>query len=136
MLYKISQITDAADYVISNIQPGDVVALSGPLAAGKTTLTKAIVEKLGFAGRVTSPTFVLEHHYPVNYKSINEVIHLDFYRLNEDQIESFGWKDRLGQKETLTIIEWPERAEKHLPKNIKDFTLEIINEETRRLEIR
>ncbi len=87
---------------------------------------------LGYVGRVTSPTFVLEKHYPVGHKKINEVIHLDFYRLKPEELFTFGWKDYLGDKTTLTIIEWPEIGLEFLPIGVKTVKLEIIDEQTRK----
>jgi tRNA threonylcarbamoyl adenosine modification protein YjeE len=60
---------------------GDVLVLTGPLGAGKTTLTRGIGEGLGVRGPVTSPTFVLARTHP----SLGEgppLVHVDAYRLN------------------------------------------------------
>lgn len=88
-------------------KPGDVLALSGDLGAGKSTLARAILRALGFVGEVPSPTFALilpydppEVRYPV--------IHADFYRL-----EGVSDLDELGLDagdEALLIAEWPDRV--------------------------
>ena len=132
---KVAQsgLPSVAEKILDRLSPGDVLALSGPLASGKTTLTQQILKAMGYDGRVTSPTFVLEKHYPVDYKGIKEVVHLDFYRLKPGEITTFGWKEYLGDQSALTIIEWPEIGLEHLPKNIKTIKLEIINDETRNL---
>lgn len=135
MLYQLKDIDHIASSIAGKVSDGDVIALAGELAAGKTTLTKAILKAMNYKNRVSSPTFVLEKRYPVTFNEIREVIHLDFYRLNPDQIDSFGWKEYLGQKNTLTIIEWPDRVKDHLPPKVKKFKLEIIDDQTRRLEI-
>ena len=63
------------------LRAGDVLVLTGPLGAGKTTLTRGIGEGLGVRGPVTSPTFVLARTHP----SLGEgppLVHVDAYRLN------------------------------------------------------
>lgn len=126
-----SDLPAVALKIIDFLQPGDVLALSGPLASGKTTLTQHILREMGYGGRVTSPTFVLEKHYPVDYHGIKEVVHLDFYRLKSSELTTFGWQEYLGDETALTIIEWPEIGLDHLPKNIKTIKLEIIDDQTR-----
>jgi tRNA threonylcarbamoyladenosine biosynthesis protein TsaE len=86
---------------------GDVIALSGDLGAGKSTLARAILTALGFAGEVPSPTFALILPYDPPEVRI-PVIHADFYRL-EGAMEL----DELGLdagEPALLIAEWPERV--------------------------
>ncbi len=132
-LVHLSKLPGLARNIIKFLHPGDVLALSGELASGKTTLTKALLLALGYSGRVTSPTFVLERRYPIKGKKIKGVAHLDFYRLDEAALESFDWPERFDEPNTLTIIEWPERAWHRFPKAVKQINLEIIDDQTRRL---
>jgi tRNA threonylcarbamoyl adenosine modification protein YjeE len=122
-----------AKKIVKDLKGGDIIAMSGPLAAGKTTLTKAIVLAMGYTGRVASPTFVLERQYTINCKGIKKVVHLDFYRLSEKELSSFDWQDALADKDRLTIIEWPEIAQAKLPKDVKTITIDILNDKKRRL---
>lgn len=131
MRVTIEDLPEVARRILDAVRPGDVLALSGPLASGKTTLTQHILIAMGYEGRVTSPTFVLEKHYPVDYHGIKEVVHLDFYRLKPSELATFGWQDYLDDQSALTIIEWPEIGLEHLPKNIKTIKLEIIDDKTR-----
>lgn len=131
--FNIQQLPQLAKKLKRLIKTGDVVALSGPLAAGKTTLVAALLEGFGYDGHVASPTFVIERRYPLKYGKINEVLHLDFYRLSSEQIGSLDWLDNAGEKGTLTLIEWPERVADQLPPKTKTIKLEIINDKTRRL---
>lgn len=88
-------------------KPGDVLALSGDLGAGKSTLARAILKALGFVGEVPSPTFALILPYdPPEVRF--PVIHADFYRL-----EGASDLDELGLdagEDALLIAEWPERV--------------------------
>ena len=131
MTVTLDELPSIAKQVLDRLSAGDVLALSGPLASGKTTLTQHILRHMGYVGRVTSPTFVLEKHYPVDHNGIKEVVHLDFYRLRPEELTTFGWKEYLGDQTALTIIEWPEIGLEHLPKNIKTIKLEIIDDQTR-----
>lgn len=131
----LDQLPAFAQQLASQLKAGDVLALSGPLAAGKTTLTAELLRTMGYTGRVTSPTFVLERRYPVDWHGIKQVIHLDFYRLTAELLDSFDWQDWLGKSDTLTIIEWPDIAADRLPREAKLVTIEPINEQTRRFTL-
>jgi tRNA threonylcarbamoyladenosine biosynthesis protein TsaE len=91
----------------SDIMPGQLVTLSGPLGAGKTVLAKAIVKALGFAGDVSSPTYAIIHEY-VGPEMRVPVVHADLYRLNApDELTELGLFDR---DDCLMLVEWPERG--------------------------
>ncbi len=92
--------------IAARLRIGDVVALSGGLGAGKTTLARAIIRALGHEGEVPSPTFTIIETYDMLDPP---VAHADFYRLErpEDAIE-IGLDDyRAG---AALIAEWPEHA--------------------------
>ncbi|PZU18303.1 MAG: tRNA (adenosine(37)-N6)-threonylcarbamoyltransferase complex ATPase subunit type 1 TsaE [Citromicrobium sp.] len=92
--------------IAAMLRAGDVVALSGGLGAGKTTLARAILAALGHAGEVPSPTFTIIETYDMLEPP---VVHADFYRLErpEDAAE-LGLDDyRDG---AALIAEWPEMA--------------------------
>ena len=90
------------------LRPGDVIALSGGLGAGKTTLARAIIAALGHPGEVPSPTFtIIETYDPPSVRL--PVVHADFYRLKRpEEAEELGLDDyRHG---AAMIAEWPEMA--------------------------
>jgi tRNA threonylcarbamoyladenosine biosynthesis protein TsaE len=95
------------------LKPGDIIALKGNLAAGKTTITKGIAISLNIKEEVTSPTYTLISEYEGSIP----LYHMDMYRI--DGIEEF---ELLGVDEMLfgngiSIIEWSERIEEYLPDN-------------------
>ena len=86
--------------------PG-VVFLSGELGAGKTTLTRALLDALGHRGAVRSPTYTLLEVYDLERL---RCIHCDFYRIGDPgEIEYLGLFDLLGE-DSLVLIEWPEHG--------------------------
>ena len=92
--------------IAGGLRPGDVVALSGGLGAGKTTLARAIIAALGHAGEVPSPTFTIIETYDGLRLPL---VHADFYRLEDPrEADELGLDDyRAG---AALIAEWPENA--------------------------
>jgi len=100
---------------------GKVVFLSGDLGAGKTTLARGILQGLGHAGAVTSPTYTLLESYAVGDLA---VWHFDLYRIEDAaaEMETAGLRDCLDGH-SLLLIEWPERGGDALP--APDYRVEI-----------
>jgi tRNA threonylcarbamoyl adenosine modification protein YjeE len=96
----------------AQLVPGDVVALRGPLGAGKTTLVRALVRALhGSDDAVSSPTFVFRH----TYAGTPTIEHVDLYRIEaSSELADLALDDALGP-DRIVLIEWPERAEAWLP---------------------
>lgn len=91
--------------IASALQIGDVVALSGGLGAGKTTLARSIIEALGHEGEVPSPTFTILETYDLPLP----LVHADFYRLDDPrEAEELGLDDY--REGAVLIAEWPENA--------------------------
>ena len=87
------------------LRPGDVVALSGDLGAGKTTLARGILRGLGFEGEVSSPTFPIVQPYE---ELALPVWHVDLYRIEKPaELEELALEEAL--QDGALLIEWPER---------------------------
>ena len=94
--------------IAAALRPGDVVALSGGLGAGKTTLARAIIGALGHQGEVPSPTFAILEVYDSPPLRL-PLVHADFYRLEEpSEVEELGLDDY--REGAALLAEWPEHA--------------------------
>lgn len=93
------------------LKKGDIIAMQGTLAAGKTTITKGIAQALGITDTITSPTFCLISEY----QGTMPLYHMDVYRLDgrEDFI-NLGTDDML-YGDGVCIIEWSEKIMEELP---------------------
>jgi tRNA threonylcarbamoyladenosine biosynthesis protein TsaE len=94
--------------IAERLRVGDVVALSGPLGTGKTTLARAIIAALGHHGEVPSPSFTIIEVYESPSMRL-PLVHADFYRLARvEEAEEIGLEDyRQG---AALVAEWPEKA--------------------------
>jgi ATPase, YjeE family len=94
--------------IAAELRVGDVVALSGGLGTGKTTIARAIIAGLGYHGDVPSPSFsIIEVYDPPQVRL--SLVHADFYRLaHPNEAEELGLDDyRSG---AALIAEWPDHA--------------------------
>ena len=121
----------------SLLRRGDVVALKGGLGTGKTTLARAIVAALSTRPEdVPSPTFTLVQTYPIALADgTAELWHFDLYRLDRpDQVYELGIEEALA--ESVSLIEWPERAAGLLPQEkVLTLELQIVSDEARRIAV-
>jgi tRNA threonylcarbamoyladenosine biosynthesis protein TsaE len=102
------------------LKPGSVVALMGPLGAGKTTLTRAIAEGLDADPKlVASPTFALVHEYPGRLP----IYHFDVYRLDNVQAFLDLGVDEYFNGGGVCLIEWADRVAAALPNDAYKITL-------------
>ena len=112
------------------IKPGTVIALTGDLGAGKTTLTKAIARGLGVTETLTSPTFTIVQEYESGRMP---VYHFDVYRVHdEDEMFELGFDDYLHGK-GVCLIEWAELVEDLLPEGTCWLKLEYGGSEDERI---
>jgi N-acetylmuramate 1-kinase len=109
----------AAD-VAAVLAPGDVVALTGGLGAGKTTFARALIRQVaGEAIDVPSPTFTLMQVYELARFAI---VHADLYRVTEaSELIEIGFAD--AAQDAVVLVEWPERAAELLPTDRLDIAL-------------
>lgn len=98
----VADIQNIGAVIARNAQPGDLVMLTGPLGAGKTTMTQGIARGLGVKGAVSSPTFVIAQ---IHHGTQLDLVHVDAYRLTSiEELDALDLDASL--EESLTVVEW------------------------------
>ncbi len=114
----------------SSLLPGDVVAVSGDLGAGKTTFVRGACRALGVTMAVTSPTFAIGHSYPGTVP----VAHLDLYRF--ETLGEADWADLEPYfDDTVAFVEWPEAGEGFLPAPRLRVRLQLLEGDRRLIQV-
>lgn len=121
MKTTLNGIPALAKKLAKNLNGGEILALIGPLGSGKTTFTKALGQKLKIKHHITSPTFILMNRYNFTKKRKKLwLYHLDIYRLKTfKDVAALGIKEIWHNKDNVTVIEWADRIQKHLPRGTK-----------------
>ena len=126
-------MADFAKQFAASSQTGNVIGLKGTLGAGKSFFARNFINALQEkSSEVLSPTFNLVYSYDTTK---GEVFHFDLYRLKSaDELENIGFFEAL--KNGICLIEWPEIAQKFLPKNYTEIEIKILGEERREVVVK
>lgn len=139
MQYKTSsarQTQKLAAKLAQNFKNGAVLALQGPLGAGKTTFIQGFAQGLGIKDRLISPTFVLMRQYTLPKSTYGKLFHLDLYRLDSlQQIKNLGIEEVLSNPQNIVLIEWAEKIAKVLPKKTVWIKLKPLSYEEREIDV-
>lgn len=113
MLVDLAGLEKFAGEIAKSLQEGEVLLLSGPLGAGKTTFAQALARALRIPDKVNSPSYTIVGEYNVTaHPVIKKLIHVDLYRLESNAASDPAVIDILEKvhgPDRLTIIEWAER---------------------------
>lgn len=113
------------------LRPGSVVALTGTLGAGKTTLVKGMARALDIDEEITSPTFTLVSEY----RGSLPLYHMDLYRIDSaEEFELIGPEEML-YGDGVSVVEWSEKADTVLPPDAVRITIRIMKDGSRELEV-
>ncbi len=126
-----------------------IIALYGDLGSGKTTFAQFFAKALGIREKILSPTFVVIKTFSLDARiyadltqtnadkfGYKKLVHIDTYRLKSAKdLVNLGFKEMLKDKESIILIEWPEKIERYLPKNTIRIYFDTINDKERKLKI-
>ena len=133
IIQNLADLPNAVRWLTPYLQDLPLLALSGDLGSGKTTLVKAICASLGVVDDVSSPTFSMINTYMTADQQ--EIHHIDLYRLQSlEEALQIGIEDYLHQ-DALTFIEWPELIHRLLPEGTLHLSLTHIDKERRKIVI-
>ncbi len=126
----------AADFA-HTLVGGDVILLKGDLGAGKTTFTQGLMQAFGYKDPVRSPTFSMVNLHAVNRGEIEQVAHIDLFRLKSpDELKQLALEDYIGYPSIVTIIEWPNtQIEEMIKASYYSIKFERVSEDSRKITI-
>jgi tRNA threonylcarbamoyladenosine biosynthesis protein TsaE len=131
IITSIEDLVKVANKLLQFAGERRIMAFSGEIGAGKTTLIQQLCAKLGVKESVTSPTFALANVYTT--AEYGEIYHLDLYRLKNKQealdigIEEYLYEDR------YCFIEWPEVISDSLPDDLVHISIELLENSRRKI---
>ena len=117
------------------LKSGDTILLYGELGSGKSTLVKGIAEVLGVKETANSPTFTLMNVYDIKKDNIKKLVHVDTYRLKDQQdLEDIGIDEYMRDENSVCIFEWPDKLGNLMQdKNPIKITIEYLDKERRKI---
>ena len=128
-----SELSEVAETILQQLGNRTVVAFSGEMGAGKTTLIREIVALKGSDDTVTSPTFALVNHYSTEQEE--SIFHFDFYRIERpEEAFDFGYEEYFYSG-NLCLVEWPEKIEALLPEEAMIVRITVESETERLFQI-
>ncbi|MBI4037262.1 tRNA (adenosine(37)-N6)-threonylcarbamoyltransferase complex ATPase subunit type 1 TsaE [Candidatus Daviesbacteria bacterium] len=140
MIIKTSSATQTQEWAAKLAQKyrdGGILALSGPLGAGKTTFIQGFAQGLGLKQHLISPTFIIARQYPLPHQQQGMLFHLDLYRLeNVHQMEELGLSEIFANPKNIILIEWAEKLGSLLPKNATLVNFKILSPDQREIEVK
>ncbi len=128
VLNEVEDWCEVALRVRALLAPGVVVALSGPLGAGKTTFTQVLATELGIRETPQSPTFSLLRTYriPKGINGVSRMVHVDAYRIeDESDLLPLDLDAELEDGKTFLMIEWPEKISRWIQRRSAVISLSI-----------
>jgi len=143
MVHRLSrseaQTYELAAQLAARLQAGDVIAIDGPLGAGKTRFVRGLAAGLGLdPHEVSSPTFVIHQEYvPDDHGGGRlRLSHLDGYRLSSpDDLETIGWDELRRRPDTVIAVEWAARFGSQLPVALIRVEMAHVSPTERRITI-
>ena len=133
LIENTDQLGKAADEFIRYTGRNNIFAFYGSMGAGKTSLIKAICDKMGSIDTATSPSFTLVNEYKTHNGDI--LYHFDFFRIKtQEEVFDFGFEEYLdsGRK---CFMEWPGKVESLLPEETVKVYITVNPDSSRIVEV-
>lgn len=123
----LERLNEFAVKLSQGLRGGMVVALSGVLGSGKTTLAQMVAKALGIEETLRSPTFTILKSYvlPRPVRGIKYFYHFDFYRLAAGEV--LGAEEYFFDQEAVCFVEWAEKIESRLPMDAVRLNIKIVS---------
>jgi len=133
IIFGEDEIDEVVDFLQNKLKECKIMAFSGPLGAGKTTLIRSLLRKLGITEPITSPTFIYVNRYKNDQNQL--FYHFDLYRIESvsDFLEA-GFDEYFEQPNSWVFIEWPEVIMPLLKDNVCLIKLDY-HDEKRKLQM-
>ena len=129
---SLNELPEVADAVIEALDGRSVVVFRGEMGAGKTTLIREILARLGSEDNVTSPFAIVNQYTTADCRP---VYHFDFYRIDRiEEAYDFGYEEYFYSGD-LCLVEWPEKIEELLPDDVMTVRITADTEEERTFRI-
>ena len=130
---SLRDLPDAAEAILAQAGDHRVVAFYGEMGAGKTTLIRAICDRLGVTDAISSPTFALVNHYVGD--GGRNIYHFHFYRIDRlEEAFDLGY-DEYFDSDALCLVEWPEKIEPLLPDDTLNVRIDVTGPTSRTVTI-
>lgn len=130
IIFSLDEINDVAQQILAQ-NPNKVILFHGEMGVGKTTLIKALANKLGVNDVTSSPTFSLVNEYQTTDNQT--VYHFDFYRLNKEMEALDMGADEYLYSGNWCFIEWAEKISSLIPESHSTITINLLADGNRSL---
>ena len=131
-LHSVEELDKFATAFAGGLRPGDVVALSGPVGSGKSTLVRAVVRALHGADQSCSPSFTFRHRYDGD----PPIEHIDFFRIDDPrELTELGLEEAFDDS-AIALVEWWRNAPDAIPPRRYEIEINGAGEEPRALFLR
>ena len=134
--YTLNEIDQTAEWLLQQMGNSKVVALTGNMGAGKTTLISAVCRQLGVTEATSSPTFSIINEYSYQDNGVEKsFFHIDLYRLKDEQEAMNAGVEDCIYSGDYCFVEWPEKAPALFPPDTIKLHLQTEGDTNRSIEL-
>lgn len=131
--FTLDNIHEAAKWFWSKLGEHTVVAIQGPMGAGKTSFVHALCDVKGVRDPVSSPTFSLVNEYLD--PSGGKIYHIDLYRIKDEEEALHAGIEDILYSGSSCFVEWPEKARGIFPPNTVEAELRVNDDQSRTIKL-